>query len=79
MRSRAWNERREAFEEDERLEDHMSGSVAPRPTEAVEDVAVLGEREALGRDGGTGDIATQVLEPVAIAGKAKDPVLRLLR
>ena len=68
MRSLAWNERGQALEEDERLEDDVRSSIAPRPAKAVQDVAVLGEREALCRDGGAGDIPAQVLEPIAIAG-----------
>jgi hypothetical protein len=53
VRARAGNERSQPLQEDERLEDHMRSSVAPRPTEAVQDVAMLGEREPFRRNGGT--------------------------
>lgn len=58
----------EALEEGERVEDEVSRTVNPRATQPVDDLAVVSEREALGRDGRAGDAAAEVLEALAIPG-----------
>ena len=67
----AWrgNECGEPLDEGERVERHGQRAVTPMPFEPVDDAAVGGEGEALGRDGWAGDVAAEVLEPLEIAGE----------
>ena len=46
----------------------MRGAVTPGTAQAVDDLALCGEREALGGDGGTGNVAAEVLETLAVVG-----------
>lgn len=66
----AWrgNECGEPLDERQRVKGHGGRAVTPVPLEAVDDSAVGCEREALGRDGRTGDVAAKVLEPLELAG-----------
>ena len=54
--ARVGDECRESRDELERVEDEVGCPVAPRVVQLVDDLAFRREREALGRDRGTGDI-----------------------
>ena len=58
----------QALDEGEWVEDEVGRTVAPGTTQLVDDLAIGRQREALGRDGGAGDIAAEMLETLAVVG-----------
>ena len=68
MLARARYERRETFDEGERVEDKVGGAVTPGTAQGVDDLALGGEREALAGNGGAGNVAAEVLETLAVVG-----------
>ena len=61
--ARMRDERGEALEEDQRLEDEVSGAVAPGTAELEEDAAALVEGEALARERGSANVASTFKRP----------------
>jgi hypothetical protein len=55
--ARAWHEGCETLDECERVEGDGGSAVAPRMAQAIDDTAVLAQREALGGDRWAGDVA----------------------
>jgi len=72
MGPRPRHEGREPGDEVERVEGEGSRAVLPVAAQAVDHAAVLREREALGRDRGTSEIADEALESVPIVGRDLD-------
>lgn len=60
MLARMGDEGREAFQEDQRLEDDVGRAVAPGVTELEQDAPLVVEREALGGEGGARDVAAEM-------------------
>jgi len=73
VRVRAGNECGEAFDEGERVEGYGAGAIAPWMSQAIDDAAVLAERQALGGDRWASDVAREALEPGAVAGGDHGP------
>ena len=67
-----WNDRRDAGEEGDGLEDEVRGAVAARLAEEVGDAAIGQAREALEAERGPRAVSQEALEPVAIAGPHGD-------
>ena len=68
MGARGWHECGEPLDEGQRIEGDGRSAVAPGAFEAVDDAAVGCEREALRSDRRASHIATQMLEPLELAG-----------
>ena len=68
MFARMGDEGREAFQEDQRLEDDVGRAVAPGVTELEQDAPLIVERKALGGECRARDVATEMFEPLAVVG-----------
>jgi len=72
MHARRGNQRGQAFEENQGLEYHVRGAVAPGSAELVQHTPARREAQALRSEGGTGDVAAQVFEAIAVVGRDVD-------
>lgn len=64
------NQGREARDEVHWIEDDMGGAVPERLFESVDHLSPVVQREPLVGNGGSGDVAAEFLEPVALVGLA---------
>ena len=62
----------QSLDEGERIEGDGGGSVSPVSSQAVDDLAVGSEREALGGQWWASDVSAQLLEPLALVGLDED-------
>ncbi len=67
------DERRDALEKGQGVEDEVAGPVAEGRSKSVEDAAVGGQGQSLGCDGWSRDVAADSLEPSAVSGPDVDP------
>ena len=67
LRARPRNLGREPLKERQRVKRHRRRSIAPVPSQAIDHAPIRHERKSLGRDGWPRDMATQMLEPIALA------------
>ena len=68
VQSRTRDQRRQAGDEVERVEDDVGGAVAKRLLEPIDDLSPIIGREPLVGDGGPCDVATELFELVALGG-----------
>jgi hypothetical protein len=66
MHSRSRDQRREAGDEVERVEDDGACAVPPSAAQAVDDAAVSVQGEAFAGDGRAGEIAGEPLAPLEV-------------
>ena len=70
VQSRTRNQRRQAGDAVEWVEDDVGGAVAKRLLEPIDDTSPIVGREPLVGDGGPGYATAELLEPVALGGCA---------
>ena len=66
MEARRGHEDSKAFDQFERLEEHVSGPIAPAVSEAVHETTVWSLGQAVGCERGPRGVANQPLEPSAV-------------
>ena len=66
--TRTWDQRGQALDEREWVEHEVGRAITPSSAQLVDHLAIRGEREALGGDRASCDIAAEMLEADPVVG-----------